>query len=41
MRAIPGYTLYHTIHADNKAHGGTALIITRDYEIDKFQREFL
>jgi len=41
---IPGYTLYHTIHPDSKAYGGTALIIRSNikyYEIGKFQREFL
>jgi hypothetical protein len=24
---IPGYTLYHTMHPDGKAHEGTALVI--------------
>jgi len=41
---IPGYTLYHTMHPDDKAHGGTALIIRssiKHYEIDKHQRDFL
>jgi len=37
-------TLYHTIHPDGKAYGGSALIIRSNieyYEIDKFQRKFL
>jgi len=41
---IPGYTLYHTMHPDGKAYGGTALIIRsniKHYEIDKHQRDFL
>jgi len=41
---IPGYTLYHTMHPDGKAHGGTALIIRssiKHYEIDKHQKDFL
>jgi len=41
---IPGYTLYHTMHPDGKAHGGTAIIIRssiKHYEIDKHQRDFL
>jgi len=40
---IAGYTLYHTMHLDGKAHGGTALIIRsniKHYEIDKFRTEF-
>jgi len=42
--AILGYTLYHIMHSDDKAHGGTALIIRNNikhYKIDKFQTEFL
>jgi len=38
------YILYHTMHPNGKAHGGTALTIRSDikqYEIGKFQREFL
>jgi len=41
---IPEYTLYHTMHSDGKAHGGTARIIRssiKHYEIDKHQRHFL
>jgi len=41
---MPRYTLYHTMHSDDKAYGGTTLIIrssTRYYEISKYQREFL
>jgi len=41
---IPGYTLYHTMHPDGKAHRGTAIIIRssiKHYEIDKHQRDFL
>jgi len=40
---VPGYTLYHTIHPDDKIHGGTALIIRsniKHYEISKFQTEY-
>jgi len=41
---IPGYTLYHTMHLDGKAHGGIVIIIRssiKHYEIDKHQRDFL
>jgi len=41
---IRGYTLYHIMHPDGKAHGGTAIIIRssiKHYEIDKHQRDFL
>jgi len=34
---IPGYTMYHTIHSDSKAHRRIILIIRSDikcYEID-------
>jgi len=41
---ISGYSLYHTIYPDGKAHGGTAIIIRssiKHYEIDKHHRDFL
>jgi len=41
---IPGYTLYHTMHPDGKANGGTAIIIRssiKHYEIDKHFLRFL
>jgi len=37
--AIPGYTLYHTMHPDGKTHEETALIIRssiKHYETYKF-----
>jgi len=37
------YTLYHTIHADDKVHCGTALTIRiciKHYETDKHLRDF-
>jgi exonuclease III len=43
IRVIAVFLKYHTMHLDDKAHGGTALIIRSDikYEIDKYQKEFL
>jgi len=41
---IPVYTLYHTMHTDGEAHGGTAIIIRssiKHYEIDKHQSDIL
>jgi len=41
---IPRFTLYDTVHLDDKAYGGTTLIIRsniKHYEIGKFRREFL
>jgi len=40
---VPGYTLYHIMHSDGKAYGGTALIIKsniKHYEINKFQTKY-
>jgi hypothetical protein len=41
---ILAYALYHAVHSDGKAHGGTALIIKSSngyHEIDKYQKEYL
>lgn len=39
---IPKYRLYHTKHPDNKARGGTAIIIRdtiKHYERNKFSKD--
>ncbi|KAG5310119.1 RTJK polymerase, partial [Acromyrmex insinuator] len=41
---IPNYSIYTTNHPNNKAHGGTAIIIKtsiKHHEIDKYHKEFL
>lgn len=41
---IPNYTIYHTMHPDGSADGGSAIIIKtkiKHYEVDKFQQEHI
>lgn len=41
---IPNYNIYHTLHPDGTAHGGSAVIIKtkiKHYETDKFQQEYI
>lgn len=41
---INNYTIYHTLHPENKAHGGTCVIIRskiKHHETDKFQQEHI
>ncbi|KMQ90710.1 reverse transcriptase [Lasius niger] len=41
---IPNYSVYHTMHPDSTAHGGSAVIIRNNikhYEANKFQKDFL
>lgn len=41
---IHNYNIYHTLHPDGKAHGGTAVIIKikiKHYETDNFQHEHI
>lgn len=41
---IPKYNLYHTMHPDGTAHGGTAVIIKNNikhHETDKYQSKLI
>jgi len=41
---VPKYKIYHTNHPDDKAHGGTAIIIRDDikhFEKEKFRKDYL
>lgn len=41
---IPGYTFYGTNHPDNKAHGGTGILVrsrVKHYFLNRFEKDYL